>query len=127
MITLVEKSPLQTKLSKLEEILTLVDNGAKSVAHNLNEVLELFWSGSDAEIIELLNYLGPQRAEELFMAHWTNANNINTLLVRRGIEDPKCVVSRPREITFDPNTGLLGLVPLPAPEELPAPEIPVVQ
>lgn len=59
--------------------------------------------------------------EKIFTAHYTYGVMMNQLLEDRGIDSPRAVLVKPREITMDEN-GKLVLVPLPVAEEIPVEE-----
>lgn len=117
------KTQLEINLSNIDAPLSLLENNIRSAINNLNESFTNFWKLPDDQIEEILNYHGPVEMNNIFTAHYTYGVAMNTLLEDRGIDSPRAVLVKPREITMDEN-GKLRLVPIMVEEIL---EEPIIQ
>jgi hypothetical protein len=120
-----QKTQLEINLAAIDAPLVLVENCVKTAIHNLNDSFSKFWNLPDDQIEEIMNSQGIEKLQSIFEAHFRYANEFNTLLENRGIDQPRAITSKPREITVDQN-GIISLVPLPTPEPQPSSEEPII-
>ena len=123
-----QKTQLEINLAAIDAPLILVENCVKTAIHNLNHSFSKFWNLPDDQIEEIMNSQGIEKLQSIFEAHFRYANEFNTLLENRGIDQPRAITTKPREITVDGN-GIITLVPLPQPDapvtDEPQPDAPV--
>lgn len=115
---------LDKNKEKIEECLSLMDNCIIGAVINLNNAFDVFWGLPDNELLELLNDMGPTELQKVFVAHCTNALNLNALLAERGITDVSAIAQARRELTVDPNTGIISFV-IPTPPIVEEPPVDV--
>lgn len=109
-----QKTQLEINLQKIDAPLVLVENCIKTAIVNLNDSFNQFWGLPDDQIEEIMNSKGIEELQKIFEAHFRYANEFNKLLQDRGIDNPRAIIVKPREISVDSN-GVISLIPLPNP------------
>ncbi len=123
-----DRGRLDRDKDAIEQPLRAMDEYLKLGAMQLNAALETFWSFPDDRICAILNDYGIEQVTAIFTAHAEKAGMFNAMLASRGI-GPVAKIGAPRGLRVDPETGVISLEPLPAPEDSPEnppldPEVP---
>ena len=103
-----QKSTLEKNLEAINTPLTLIENSARSICHNLNHAMDIFWNLPDDELLEIMNSKGPVEMNKIFTAHARNAENMNLLSADRGVES-LAVIGMRKPVSFNDETGLFEI------------------
>jgi hypothetical protein len=104
-----QKSQLELDLESINEPLIRIENRTKANVHDLNESIDKFWSLPDDRLLNILNILGPEKAQNIFNAQDSYAESFNSLLNDRGITNILAKIGTQKELTIN-NQGLFELV-----------------
>jgi hypothetical protein len=120
MITITQpKTQLDQNLEAINEPMSLIENSARAICHNLNHAMDMFWNLPDEQLLEIMNFKGPVEMNKIFTAHARNAENMNSLLADRGVS-PLALIGMRKPVVFNGETGLFEI-------DLPVGEDPIVE
>ena len=116
-----------------QRIIDAIQDGSGRIAGHLEQIARLLnhghaalWSGgTDDEIAQALNAIGPERLGLLFSVHNALGLAVNAALEASGPDAPtvRAITTPGREIAIGPD-GTISVVPLPVPEPQPDPPAP---
>ena len=118
MITLTQpKIQAESNLANIQDILQRISNRNNANVQDLNESRSALWNLPTQELLDVLNYLGPVKVNEIFTAHEKYGTFFNDIQNDMG-GDSRAIIGRGRyDIVLNSDNSAFELYVAPAIED----------
>lgn len=100
-LDLENKSNTGKSIEKLQNSIDKSTRSLVSAVRSMNIGYETLWgTNSDQEVADILNELGPVKAQEMFSKNTIHGSGLNSILDDLNVDGPRVNLTTPRDVTF---------------------------